>query len=194
MKLLIAVFCTIFITSICQAQDKPLAFDERGKLIYYEIVEATGISKDSLMARARWFLEHFSKESSIKEVKGDSSIEASGKLVISKNALGISRPAGAVSYNFYIEAKDARYRFWLTDFEFVPYTRDRYANFVPSTSIGIPLEREPSKLNSGEWSGYIKATAKEAKAVGDAFKQAMAEARITPKAAKTKNTISTKKW
>ncbi|RZK84776.1 MAG: hypothetical protein EOO98_16520, partial [Pedobacter sp.] len=37
---------------------------------------------------------------------------------------------------------------------FIPYQRDRYGNFVASTTVGIPLESNPGKLNAGEWAAY----------------------------------------
>jgi hypothetical protein len=72
--------------------------------------------------------------------------------------------------------------------------RDRYGNFVPETTIGIPLEREQSKLRAAEWIGYQKITAREAKALGEQFKLALATRIYAAETPKPKNIISTKKW
>ncbi len=194
MKLIIASFCFLFFCGSCIAQDKSLPFDERGKLIYYEVVDAKGISKDSLTSRANWFLKKLPKSILVKKANDDTGIVAAGKLLINKSALGMARPMGAVNYNFYAEMKEGKYRFWLTDFEFVPYNRDRYGNFVPTTPIGVPLEREPGKLAASEWASYLKITAKESKIFADRFKLALSETRVSLKVEKAKNTISTKQW
>ncbi|MNL78726.1 hypothetical protein D3C87_2051880 [compost metagenome] len=70
----------------------------------------------------------------------------------------------------------------MTDFNFISYQRDRYGNFVPSTTVGIPLETKPGKLNSAEWAGYVKATTKELNVLAERFKEAMMKKVITPAA------------
>ena len=194
MKFLYAALPIMMFSAICVAQDKPLAVDERGKLIYYEVVEVKGTPKDSLYSRAEAFLKRESKKLKIKSPAVDTVLEATGKMMISKNALGMSRPTGEVSYNFYAQLKDGKYRFWLTDFVFVPYTRDRYGNFVPSTPIGTPLDRDPGKLSAADWAGYKKMTARESRLLGDHFKEALATAIASQNPAKAKTTVSTKEW
>jgi hypothetical protein len=194
MKSLISSFFLLLITLFSFAQDKPLPFDERGKLIYYEVVESAKAPKDSLISRAKAFLKADAKKFKLSTVKGDTLIEAKGKILISKSALGLARPMGDLDYNFYVEVRDGRYRFWLTDFIFIPYMRDRYGNFVPSTTIGTPLEREQSKLRSAEWQSYQKIAAREAKSLGEQFKVALATTVSPAGIPKPKSTISTKKW
>jgi hypothetical protein len=191
--LLTSLYLLLFILSSF-GQDKPLPFDERGKLIYYEVVATTTTPKDSLISRARTFFESDVKKYKISSIKADTLLEATGKMMISKSALGMARPLGAVDYNFYAEVKEGKYRFWLTDFVFVPYMRDRYGNFVPTTTIGTPLEREQGKLREAEWLSYQKITAREAKTLAEQFKSALATMIYAPEAPKPKNTISTKEW
>ena len=181
-------------TVVVYGQDRPLANDENGKFIYYEVQELKTVPKDSLMARAEGFFNSV-KTLKVSASKTDSLIQASGKMIINKTALVLSRPSGEVLYNFNAETRDGKYRFWLTDFEFIPYQRDRYGNFVPATSIGTPLERKPGKLNAAEWAGYVKAVTKEANILAAKFKDAMANKAITqPPVVKAVPVISTKKW
>lgn len=184
----------LFFTTIGFAQDKPLSNDDRGKLIYYEVVELKDVSQDSLDARAAAFLKKSVKLFTVKSLPADSMVHASGKMIIHKNALVLSRPSGEVLYNFYIETKGGKYRFWLTDFGFIPYQRDRYSNFVPSTTVAIPLERKPGKLNAAEWAGYVKATAREANALAVRFKEAMVNKVIAPPVVKAVPVSPTQKW
>ncbi|MNY07036.1 hypothetical protein D3C86_1398200 [compost metagenome] len=193
MKLLTSIALMLF-TVVVYGQDRPLANDENGKFIYYEVQELKAVPKDSLMARAEGFFNSV-KTLKVSASKTDSLIQASGKMIINKTALVLSRPSGEVRYNFFAETRDGKYRFWLTDFEFIPYQRDRYGNFVTATSIGTPLERKPGKLNAAEWAGYIKAVTKEANILAAKFKDAMANKAITqPPVVKAVPVISTKKW
>ncbi|RZK79029.1 MAG: DUF4468 domain-containing protein [Pedobacter sp.] len=194
MKFLLACFALVLATTISYAQDKPLPYDERGKLIYYEVVESAKTSKDSLMSRAKAFLDSNTKRFTVSPMSSDTALQAKGKMMISKSALGMARPMGAVDYQFHAEFKQGKYRFWLTDFVFIPYMRDRYGNFVPETSIGVPLEREQGKLRAAEWLGYQKITARESKALAEQFKIALATRLYPSESPKPKNTISTKKW
>lgn len=177
------------------AQEVKLPLDERGKLIYYEVVDKPGTSIQALQTRASRF---FKGNKDVRLITGhaDSTWTASGKFIINKTAFVLSHPSGEVLYQFYIDFKADKYRFWLTDFNFIPYQRDRYSNFVPATTIGIPLERKPGKLNAGEWESYVKATAREAGVFATRFKKAMADSAITAPTAKAVPVISTKdrKW
>jgi hypothetical protein len=193
MKSLLTSIIFLSATIASFGQDKPLPVDERGKMIYYEVVVSGKTPADSLLTRARTFLES-DKKFKLSSSTTDTALAATGKMMISKSALGMARPMGAVDYNFYAEVKEGKYRFWLTDFVFIPYSRDRYGNFVPETNIGVPLEREQGKLRVAEWLGYQKITAREAKAIGDRFKNALATRIYAKESPKPKQTISTKKW
>lgn len=184
----------LFFSTVGFAQDKPLSNDDRGKLIYYEVVELKDVSQDSLNARAAAFFKKSAKLLKVKSSSTDSVIRASGKMVINKSALVLSRPSGEVLYNFYVETKGGKYRFWLTDFGFIPYQRDRYSNFVPSTTVAVPLERKPGKLNAAEWAGYVKATTREANALAVRFKESMKNKTIAPPVVKAAPVSPGQKW
>ena len=191
MKFLYVTCFLLFAAVACFSQEKPLSYDERGKLIYYEVVSDKPFNADTLYANAAAFLRR-KKLSSIKLDQGQST--AQGKMIISKTAFKVGHPSGEVSYNFVFEVKGEKYRFWLTDFLFFPYERDRYANFVRSTSVGTPLEKDPGKLNAAEWASYQSATANQALAFATEFKAflfAPVKGKVKPK---EKTTISTKSW
>lgn len=198
MKLLSLVILLFFAAS-SSGQEKPLSTDDRGKLIYYEVVELPEVPKDSLAVRTSAFIKNNSTSFKMKSFKMksaviDSSVQASGKLIINKTALVLSRPSGEVLYNFYVEIKNGKYRFWLTDFTFIPYQRDRYGNFTASTTVGTPLENKPGKLNAAEWAGYVKATTREVNAIAGRFKNAMMRITIAAPLFKDTPVIPTQKW
>ena len=194
MKFLSGLSFLLLICTTSFGQNKPLSNDDRGKLIYYEVVVLKDVAKDSLAARAAAFFKKNARSLKVKSAETDSLIQASGKMIINKTALVLSRPSGEVLYNFYAETRDGKYRFWLTDFNFIPYQRDRYGNFVPSTTVGIPLEKKPGKLNAAEWAGYIKAATNEANILAASFKDAMQNKAIVPPAVKTVPVSPAQKW
>ncbi|MBC8987444.1 DUF4468 domain-containing protein [Pedobacter sp. N36a] len=176
--------------------EEELPLDDRGKYIYYEVVSRKGKTKEELIKAAK---RYFKSDSSpkISLVEKDSLYTGKGKLIINKSAFLLTRPSGEVRYQLYLDFKEGKYRFWLTDFSFIPYQRDRYGNFVPTTAIGIPLEQKPGKLNAVEWASYLKATAKEAQVFAANLKQGMlAGTAIIQPAAKAIPVQSTKnqKW
>ena len=175
------------------AQEKQFPKDENGKFIYYKIVDSQNIAKPILLDRAKTFFTALNKKTTKVQSSTDTSVLAKGKLVIDKTILVAGHPSGEVNYNFVFEVKEGKYRFWLTDFEYIPYQRDRYGNFVATTNIGTPLEKSADKLNAGSWkdmqlSAYLKAVK-----FGEAFKKYLSTDKKLPEPVK-KETISTKKW
>lgn len=189
--LVLIIFLATFIR--LSAQQKQLPLDDRGKYIYYEVVDAKTVNKDSLLQRAEFFINKVYKKSMKQESSTDSSVLASGTLVIDKTLLVAGHPSGEVKYNFTVEIRSGKYRFWLTDFEYIPYQRDRYGNFVATTNIGTPLEKAPGKLNSGQWKDILGGVSVKATKFGEDFKKVLATSR-SEKAKKKEETISTKKW
>jgi hypothetical protein len=188
------LMCTLFLSSVFaqkEASKAELEKDENGKFIHYEVVTGNHIQEDSLRLRALEFLK-------VKNVKGlnvnKDQVFGKGKFIISKTAFVLSHPSGEVVYDFEFGIKDNKYRFWLTNFKFIPYQRDRYANYVPSNSKGIPLETNIDKINSLEWNAYIDATADHAKAFASEFKQYLKQMPKAKSKVKVKPVISTKNW
>ncbi|SDH58301.1 protein of unknown function [Pedobacter terrae] len=192
MKYILFGFLAIFSVKL-SAQQKQFSKDDNGKFIYYQVVDSQLVSKDTLLQRARSFVNVVYKKSMKPEGSTDSSVLAKGTMVIDKTILVASHPSGEVSYNFVFEARQGKYRFWLTDMLFIPYQRDRYGNFVPATTIGVPLERTPGKLGAGAWKDILNSTYNKVEKFGDEFKKYLATNRVE-KTKKNAETISTKKW
>ncbi len=175
MKCILSLFLLLtFFVNVQAQSDSSLSVDERGKLIYYEVVDLKGIKKDSLKNR---LIIYFQKKPAVlkfTKIEGDTSFFATGKFVINKTVLVMSHPSGEISYNAQVEIKDGKYRFWLTDFNFIPYKRDRYGNFVPTTTTGIALENESGKINAVQLKEYKTQTAIFSKEFALKFKAHMA--------------------
>lgn len=191
-SLLIAFFIGISVHAFGQ-DEKNLPLDERGKLTYYELVDAHGLSKGTLQTRFANFLNKKNAPAKFVSIEGDSAVVGAGKFVISKTVLVMSHPSGEILFNFHAEARPGKYRFWLTDFNFIPYQRDRYGNFVAATSVGRPLEENTGKLNAAQWKEYQVQTAAFAKNFAAQFKTFVASEAAVEKPTVEKKTV-TKSW
>ncbi|HEX3384030.1 MAG TPA: hypothetical protein VHS53_02520, partial [Mucilaginibacter sp.] len=88
-----------------------------------------------------------------------------------------------------------KYRYWLTDFIFRPYQRDRYGMFVPVNGIEVPLEKASSKLDKKEVNDYLDQTGTYCMQTGDNLKAFMIQNhQSSPKNAPPVKTVVTKKW
>ncbi|SFH16834.1 DUF4468 domain-containing protein [Pedobacter insulae] len=190
----ISIFLLLLLSfSFCDAQNELLGVDEQGKFIYYELVEINGMPSAQLSEKVTDFLKKTFKDVKQKEVHGDSSFMAVGKLVINKTVLVMSHPSGEISYHFRAEVKDGKYRFWLSNFNFIPYYRDRYGNFVAATHKGTPLENNPGKLNAVQWREYQIQAAQYAHHFAQSFKDYMIGKTETPND-RLERTIVKKNW
>jgi len=188
------LFCFLAISSVTlSAQQKQFSKDDNGKFIYYQVVDSQLLNKDTLLQRVKSFVNVVYKKSMAQQTVTDSSVLAKGTMVIDKTILVAGHPSGEVSYNFVFEARQGKYRFWLTDMLFIPYQRDRYGNFVPATTIGVPLERTPGKLGAGAWKDILSSAYNKVEKFGDEFKKYLATNKLD-KTKKKAETISTKKW
>lgn len=193
MRLFILSAVFFVASTACFAQKTSLSFDEQGKYIFYEVVEIPTVSKDSLINRAQYFFNFFKKKSiKLISISGDSLVNAEGKFIIKKGVNVLTHPSGEVLFNFVAELKHGKYRYWLTDFRFNPYQRDRYANFVPAGSVHTPFENKPGKLNAQEWKDNIASTEEQAYSLGESFKKILAGKYFNTES-KPKS-ISKKKW
>jgi hypothetical protein len=192
MKFLLSFLISFSLFSANAQTETTLPVDESGKFIQYEVVNSTS-KPELLQARANDFIKKKSKTLKLKKSQSDTIMMANGKFVINKTLLVMSRPSGEVIYDFQVEIKEGKYRFWLTDFKFIPYMRDRYGNFVASTTVGVPLENNPGKLNASEWAAYKTQTFKFAKEFAVEFKNEMAN--TTPTTTKpVEKKVVKKEW
>lgn len=173
------------------AQSEVLPKDEKGKFIYYEVVDKQ-TSLDSLQLLTKNFFNPKDKNMVLRSTVGDTTFIAAGKFLVARTKAIPSHPSGEVLYDLRIELKSGKYRFWLTEFKFIPYQRDRYSNFVPSTTVGQPLENDAGILNAGQWKEIQQQAANNSKVFASRLKASLANSPIQKKKQETK-TIK-KEW
>jgi len=141
MKIKIIALVFILFVKISFAQQNLLSFDEHNKYIYYQVADAPGLVTDTLHAKGSAFLKVYYPKIRLKPIAGENMISGQGKFLVYGGVSVLKHEKGEVTFQFNIEFKDQKYRYWLTGFIFTPYQRDRYGNFVAQKGIDIPLEK-----------------------------------------------------
>ena len=170
MKKCFILILILFISKIAHAQQELLAFDEHNKYIFYQVIEMPGLNADSLHTRGLDFLKTISPKLKFKSTTSNLNVVCSGKFVTYSGLSLLKHETGEIDYALNVEFKDQKYRFWITDFIFTPYERDRYGNFVPKLGIEIPLETASAKLEKKELEVYLNETGVFCKQFGDRLK------------------------
>ncbi|MDB5141891.1 MAG: hypothetical protein JWQ66_604 [Mucilaginibacter sp.] len=162
---------------MANAQKSLLSLDEHNKYIYYQVVDLPGISADSLYKNAEYFIKSVYPKT--KSIQSNNSINIKDKFLTYTSF--VKHENGEMAYTLNIECKDAKYRYWLTDFVFTPYERNRYGVYVPINGIEIPLESAESKVIKKDLDGYFDQTGAFCKQLGEKLKKYMAEGHTTKK-------------
>jgi hypothetical protein len=198
MKNLLLALVGILYSGIVFAQKDSLSFDERDKYIYYKLVDQPGSNVDTLYNRGLYFLTAAYPKKTLELSKSDKdnhALTAAGNYMISKKGLVGSSEGGLLTYVLKIEVKDSKYRYWLTDFVYHPYQRNRYGASEAVAGGEIPLEKASVKLSGVEFNSCIKQVIANSKLIGDRLKAYMLKTSSLEKPeVKKVNKISTKEW
>lgn len=138
-KYILLLFCLCAFR--VSAQKAELTTDTRGKFIYYRVSPDSIAAPSNALARAQASIAADRNGFSASSLSGDTALYAGGKLVVNKSLTGITHPDGEVTFSLTIEVKGKKFRYWLTDFFYQPYVRDRYGNFVPARIVPVALEK-----------------------------------------------------
>lgn len=198
MKRLIILSLFALLAGNAFAQKDSLAFDENNKYIYYQVVEQPGTVADSLFDRATFFFDKGYPQAALKmaglnKTPDVLSINATGSFLVSKKSLVTSHEDGAVSFTMHVDVKGGKYRFWLTDFIFNPYQRDRYNNYVSVPGIYVPFEKSEGKIDKKDLTAYLDGVLSNSRKIGAKLKEFMLKNPPAKKAPAIKK-ISTKDW
>lgn len=149
--------------------------DDRGKYIYYKVASLDKYSTDTLYKRSLRFFERFAKDKEFKITAQDAkavSISGAGFFTISKPSMA-KHADGQIGYTLKMEIKGSKYRYWLTDFVYTPYFRDRYNNYVPDNGIEAPLEKPTKYITDIELHKYLDEAAQFSRQLGERLKKSM---------------------
>jgi Domain of unknown function (DUF4468) with TBP-like fold len=172
MKKIFLLVVSLIISGMASAQKDSLSLDEHNKYIYYQVVDRLGVSADSLQKSVAYFVKDmYPKNKSVQITQYGANIKDK---FLTYTSL-VKRENGEMAYALTIECKEGRYRYWLTDFVFTPYEKNRYGVFVPVSGIDIPIENASSKLTQKDVDAYFDQTGAFCKQLGQKLKKYMAE-------------------
>lgn len=196
MKKLIAVLAFVLFTGVAFAQKDSLAFDENNKYIYYQVVLKPELPADTLFNRALYFFKTAYPQSALKLAVADKekgTLSGSGNFLVSKKTLLTSHEDGSVTYSIRVDVKDGKYRYWLSDFVFNPYQRNRYNSYESIPGIYIPLEKPDGKIEKKDLAAYLDGILSSSRKIGEMLKHYMLKTSSLKKVTPVKK-ISTKDW
>jgi len=150
-----------------------------------EVVDVPGYTQEQLFSNANsWAQETFKKPKSTRDTTAWI-IKATGSFLVHNIGSLKKHPDGVVEFECTIEIKESRYRYTITNYTFIPYARDRYAQFEPQKGKSTPLESESATMNKANWNGYVKTAHSKSTALIDQLAQAVMTPDIqTPKKVK----------
>ncbi|MDO3628784.1 DUF4468 domain-containing protein [Mucilaginibacter sp. BT774] len=192
MKTILLLIASLAISAAVNAQKSLLSIDENNKYIYYQVVDMPGIKADSLQKNMVLFIKEFyPKEKSLQVTNPGASVKDK---FLTYTSL-VKHENGEMTYALNVECKDGKYRYWVTDFVFTPYEKNRYGMFTPVSGMYITLEKVSDKLPKKDVEGYFEQTGAFCKQLGDKLKKYMAEGKPQqPKENKPVKKIVTDKW
>ncbi|MDZ7605465.1 MAG: DUF4468 domain-containing protein [Cyclobacteriaceae bacterium] len=182
---MISCLASLLVSLFLITQQELFPKDEYGKYTLMEIIEVPDYTQEQLFNNASsWAKDTFKKPINSRDTAAWS-ITASGSFTVHNVGSLKKHPDGAVEFEFTIEIKEARYRYIITNYKFIPYERDRYAKFVPQNSKSVPLESYPSAMNKANWNSYLKTAHAKSLALIDQLSQAVMTPDVqTPKKVK----------
>ncbi len=184
------------LAQMAMAQKDSLAFDEHGKYIYYRVVNQVKDDENVLLVRGLDFFDMPANKDAFKVINKDANthmFDVSGHFLVSKPSSLAKHDDGKITFKIHVEVKGQKYRYWLTDFVFTPYYKDRYNNMVPQPGVEIPMEDISKKIETREAAHYLDECAAFGKKLGTKLKQYM-DAEPSVKKDDGKKVIDTKKW
>jgi hypothetical protein len=198
MKNIIVALVLLLSAKTTLAQKDSLAFDERNKYIYYQAIEQSGLNKDTLFNRGAYFMNKAFPKGKFKVTKSDEAkgvLIGEGSFIVPKRSLISNSLGGEITYTMQIEVKNAKYRYWFTDFVFSPYKRDRYGMEVLTPGVSTAMEKGKDLLDKKDFSVYLDKILLNSRQYGGILKAYMFKLSAKPKVVdKTIKKISTKEW
>ncbi|GAB3904516.1 DUF4468 domain-containing protein [Mucilaginibacter boryungensis] len=192
MKNIFLILACCFLVKTSIAQTGQLTLDERNKYIFYQVVDKPAVSADTLFNRClagyrSRYLKSFSKIA----VVGKQSITIKSAFIVYSNAGLTKHEDGDMAYVMNIEFKEGKYRYWLTDFVYYPYQRNRYGVSERSPGVEVPLERLKDKAGTKTFDNYadqiVKLGIKEGEEIALYLATPQKKTTTTPK-------INTRNW
>lgn len=192
MKRIITLLAFVVMSKIAFGQKELVTFNEHNKYIFYQVTEMPGISADTLYNRCLPGLKKIGPAALEGPILvAGKTIDLEAMMMMYSSTGPVKHEEGELSYALHIEFKDNKYRFWLTDFVFTPYQRNRYGVYERSHQQAKVLEEVKTRYNARMFDVYLEQIAKYGNQFGADLKKLVANsAKTLAQPAKT----DTRKW
>jgi hypothetical protein len=121
---------------------------EDGRVIYTDVIEITGASKDSLYFKVKnWFVESYNSSNDVIQLDDENRGQITGKGVFTINHLvGIAY----IHHMIKIEVKEGRYKYTISNFKYInqPKTQSFQIEEYPKSSMGMGREEMYKNIDS----------------------------------------------
>lgn len=139
--------------------------DENGKIIFSEVMQAAGVSRNLLYDNAYHYLNSL-QETSRGLKKNTLQVTEHEELYLPLqftvyNEFPIKSPHGRIKYDLTISVKEGRYRYVASNFVFHYLKRNRYGRFVEVNGKSKPLEDPFFKGQQKLWEQHKQTTHKK---------------------------------
>lgn len=192
MKKILFILTCVCLVQTTFAQKQQLTLDENDKYIYYQVVDMPGFNADTLYKRCLTGLTQYYHDSAEKpQLTPRISIIIHSKLIVYNNTGMAKHEDGEIAYILHLEFKDAKYRYWLSDFVLQPYQRNRYSEYEKIPGIRVPLEKVKARYDKRTLVTYQGQITDFGKQLGENLKLYMIN---SPKKDAVQNKIDIKKW
>jgi hypothetical protein len=122
---------------------------EDGRVVYTDVVEVTGISKDSLYFKAKnWFVESYNSSNDVIQLDDENRGQITGKgLFAIDHLVGIAY----IHHMIKIEVKEGRYKYTISNFKYInqPNTQSFQIEEYPKSAMGMGREEMYKNIDSG---------------------------------------------
>ncbi|TSD66537.1 hypothetical protein FFF34_003785 [Inquilinus sp. KBS0705] len=193
MKKILLGFLCMWFAQTASAQKDSLQFDENNNYVYYHVVDKPGFTADTLYNRSRAFTKAFKLLIPADKKFAPNSVDGKGKFLVYNGPSMIRKETGAISYTLFIETKEGKYRYKLSDFLYTPYVRDRFNNMVPVAGLDIPLEKLQTKYGKKEADAILAQAGAFSISTANKIKEYMDKVSNFKKAEPVKK-VATDKW
>ncbi|MGK7395414.1 MAG: hypothetical protein ACNS62_12635 [Candidatus Cyclobacteriaceae bacterium M3_2C_046] len=176
MKSVFSLTLGLFLFFECYSQVS-LPLNQDKKVEFYDVIDFAG-TQTEIYDKVLYVVKNIDRCQIIDSVRGEvSSVDASCEFPLYKTKFTKSLD-GQMEYKFKVEVKDNRYRYFLNDFVFQPYKRDRYGRYQAVKGQAKPLEEQDYKGNQNKWENYKDLTEEYMMALAGYLKEEVEQTHI----------------
>ncbi len=138
----------------CYAQKDSIVLNENNKYTYFKV--GSSLPGINLSALAAYLKKNLTGLQEIKAATQETEVSGRGGILVFKKGLLTGQEEGRLDYTVKIDFKESKYRLIVTNFEFIPYQRNRFGTFTAIDGVTVPLEKKDSRIGEKQLSLYLE--------------------------------------